>query len=509
MRFENFRNLRDVGAEVAHELNLLLLQVRGDDLALEQALERFEQLERHGDGGAVLEPLDDDRPEPTLELLHRPAKLVKVVVELLNLDVQDVVLQGVELLRRGLEIGENLLHRSGQHLTPRAPHLHALQLVELQHRLREVQDVVAPLQKRVQTREERGVLKLPRVLRRFLPGAALVREVLRLERAADAQRGLQFRHRFGGLDVEDLLRLHERARLRDEVVADFPHQHDDAPGRVVMAAVLPHQQNAVHDWPEQLRERGELVPERQLLEVRVERFQEPHVIVRLDARFADVLAQTLKRREVGGFRQLEHLDDFQDARAAQLLVDRVQVRGFVRPELQFRERTGVVPFLKRRLGVRLQDALDLACPGDHRRLQRVDLVGVRFRLRLLPGARRVGDGVSGNAVVLLAGRGALHRAAVAGPGAHPPRLRGGQREQRLAFGLADGHVHVGDELVQVLHHLLGDHLRPPDLVRGVGDHRQEHLVCQNGEVLQRHVAEVAVNHRLVDVVGAQLRLGQL
>ena len=112
MRLENLGNLRDVRAEVAHELDFFLLQISHDDLALEQTLERVEQLERHRDGGAVLEPLDDDRPEPTLELLHRPAKLVKVVVELFNLDVENVVLQRVELLRRGLEIGKDLLHRS-------------------------------------------------------------------------------------------------------------------------------------------------------------------------------------------------------------------------------------------------------------------------------------------------------------------------------------------------------------------------------------------------------------
>ena len=57
-----------------------------------KALERVEQLERGPDGDAVLEPLDDDAAQPTLELLDAGAKLVKVVVEVLRLDVHDIVL---------------------------------------------------------------------------------------------------------------------------------------------------------------------------------------------------------------------------------------------------------------------------------------------------------------------------------------------------------------------------------------------------------------------------------
>ena len=78
--------------EESHQLHLFLLQIRHDDLPLQQTFERVEQLERGADGDAVLEPLDDDTAQSTFELLDARAKLVKVVVEVLRLHVHDIVL---------------------------------------------------------------------------------------------------------------------------------------------------------------------------------------------------------------------------------------------------------------------------------------------------------------------------------------------------------------------------------------------------------------------------------
>ena len=179
---EDGLHLFQISPEESHQLHLFLLQIRHDDLALQQTLERVEQLERGADGDAVLEPLDDDAAQPTFELLDARAKLVKVIVEVLRLDVHDVVFNLVKLLQRLFEIGVDLPDVRGQRLAFRAANLHALQLVELKRRLRQVENIVAPFEKRVQPGEESGVLKLPRILRRITRRSAFVLEVKRLER---------------------------------------------------------------------------------------------------------------------------------------------------------------------------------------------------------------------------------------------------------------------------------------------------------------------------------------
>mmetsp|Transcript_9872 Transcript_9872/g.40457 ORF Transcript_9872/g.40457 Transcript_9872/m.40457 type:complete len:831 (+) Transcript_9872:10660-13152(+) len=153
LRVEYGLHLPEVGAEEAHQLHLLLLQIRHDDLALQQTFERVEELKRGADGDAILEALDDDGTEPPFELLDHGPELVKVVVKLLRLHVHHVVLNLVKLLQRLDKIGVDLPNVRGQRLALRASNLHALELVELQHRLRQVEDVVAPLEKRVQPGE--------------------------------------------------------------------------------------------------------------------------------------------------------------------------------------------------------------------------------------------------------------------------------------------------------------------------------------------------------------------
>ena len=95
------------------------------------------------------------------------------------------------------------------------------------------------------------------------------------------------------------------------------------------------------------------------------------------------------------------------------------------------------------------------------------------------------DGVSGNAVVLLAGRGALHRAAVAGPGAHPPRLRGRQREQRLAFGCNPPNATVYFVTVRMSQRGL---VMADDRVEPIGD-----IQCTIGAGIEVHGAKSVVS----------------
>ena len=60
---------------------------------------------------------------------------------------------------------------------------------------------------------------------------------------------LELLYRLRRFHLEDLLALHELLRLHDEVVADLTHQHHDAPGRVVVMAVLPYQQPGDYTRP--------------------------------------------------------------------------------------------------------------------------------------------------------------------------------------------------------------------------------------------------------------------
>lgn len=69
-----------------------------------------------------------------------------------------------------------------------------------------------------------------------------------------------------------------------------------------------------------------------------------------------------------------------------------------------------------------------------------------------------------------------------------------QGQERLALGLADGHVHVRDELVHVLQDLLRHHFGPPVLVARIGQQRKEHLLRHCGQLLEGNVPEVAVEN---------------
>ena len=244
-----------------------------------------------------------------------------------------------------------------------------------------------------------------------------------------------------------------------------------------MVRVLPHEHHEVHDGLEQLHEAFELVlVVLQLGEVLIQRLQKQQVVVRLHPGVSHLLAELLERGEVRALRELEHLDHLADLRPGELLVNRVEIRRLVLPKLQLRQRPRVLAVVPRQrlLRVRPQHVLDLPGPRDDRGLQDVDLIR-RRRVRAPGGRVR-----------------ARRR----------PRRR--HRQQRLPLCLADGDVHAGDELVHVLHHLARDHLRPPVLVPRVRQHRQEDLLRDGGQMLERDVAEISEDDFRVDVIGVQL-----
>mmetsp|Transcript_27983 Transcript_27983/g.68378 ORF Transcript_27983/g.68378 Transcript_27983/m.68378 type:complete len:337 (+) Transcript_27983:2342-3352(+) len=132
------------------EVGVLLLQVREDNLPLEESLKRVEELEAAEHRRAVVKGLHNDGREAPLELVDVATKGVEVVIKLLVLDVHDIV-GGILEDSRGIEeLGVDLLHRRREGLALGAAHLDLLELGELHDGLHEVEDVVAPLEKGVE-----------------------------------------------------------------------------------------------------------------------------------------------------------------------------------------------------------------------------------------------------------------------------------------------------------------------------------------------------------------------
>ena len=132
------------------------------------------------------------------------------------------------------KVGVDLADGRGERTLLVAADLDALEPLELHDRLAEVEQVMAALQEGVETREERRVLDAPRVLRHLVVGSALVVKVYGLEGATHLERDHEPLHGLLRLNLEELLRRDEGARLRDQVVADLAHEHHEARGRVVV-----------------------------------------------------------------------------------------------------------------------------------------------------------------------------------------------------------------------------------------------------------------------------------
>ena len=181
-------------------------------------------------------------------------------------------------------------------------------LLERDDDLRHLEHVVAALEEGVEAKEERVVLDAPRVLRALGIGRRLVVEVDALEVAADAERRLELGDGAARLlfrdQVEDLLAAHELDGSVDDRVAHLADDDDEARGRVVELGVLPDEQQDVHDGAEELGELLEVVRRVEALEPLLERAQVLAVVVRLEPRGEDLLAEL---REGLAVRALGHV----------------------------------------------------------------------------------------------------------------------------------------------------------------------------------------------------------
>ena len=94
---------------------------------------------------------------------------------------------------------------------------------------------MAALQEGVEPHKEGAVLEAPGIGRALLRRLRLVVEVGALERDAVLEAHLEVLHRvLGLLDVlEERLAADEVLRLRDDGVAQLPHEHDEPGGGVV------------------------------------------------------------------------------------------------------------------------------------------------------------------------------------------------------------------------------------------------------------------------------------
>mmetsp|Transcript_12554 Transcript_12554/g.15115 ORF Transcript_12554/g.15115 Transcript_12554/m.15115 type:complete len:324 (-) Transcript_12554:12-983(-) len=222
----------------------------------------------------------------------------------------------------------------------------------------------------------------------------------------------------------------------------------------------------MHNRLEQLHQTGELIAQVQPFEVLAERLQVVDIVVSLDTRLGDLLAKTVERGEVSALCDLKDLDDLADLWPAQLLVNGVKVLSLGSPEVELDQWSRILSILECCFGVGLEYIFNLTCPCNDRALQYVNTLLVASVCALLSiGA-----------------------------------FAWWQRQQGLSLCLADGHVNVSDELVQVICDLLADNLRPALLVPRVTQERQIDLLGYCTEMFKGTVVKLAVQNLFADVL---------
>ena len=306
------------------EDDVLLLELVKDVRAVQQTLETIQQLEPSEDGIAVIETLGEDGGKPTLELLDLVPELIEIAIEPLLVDVHDLVFNSLEALNGLLEFLKDLLDGLRECLSLGSSDLDVIELVELDDGLGEMKDIVAPLEEVIEAHEQRVRCQLPGALR-----FCLVEEVGVLELCADIDGGLQL---IGGIprviiqQREDQRSRNILPRLLDNRVAYLPDQDNEPRRRLVVLAVVPDQQDQMHDREEELMERREITRwVQKILKPRKQDLDEGVGVVGLDLGLLDFFLELLEGLEVGAFALEQELQDLLDALGLELLVDAVKV----------------------------------------------------------------------------------------------------------------------------------------------------------------------------------------
>ena len=176
-------------------------------------------------------------------------------------------------------------------------------------------------------------------------------------------------------------------------------------------------------------------------------FKESGVLVGFNSGLVNLPLEFGEGVDVGAFAPFQKSQDAFDFYRLKLIINGVQVVGFVFPELQLDHRSWVVSILEGLLGFQLKHVLYLLCPCDNASFKNVGLVLLRS------------VGVN----YLLVGEG----------------------EEGPAFGETNHNIVVSDEVVEPFHEILGDQVRPALLVVGVLHDWADDLIADIVHVLEK------------------------
>lgn len=140
---------------------MLLLELILDDGSVEETIEGVQKLELANDGIAVIETLGENGSKSSLEFLDALAELVEVVIEGSLFNVHDVVGDLHELLDGNIELSVDLDDGVGKSLTLGVTDLNLLKLLELDHSVGQVHDVLASLLEGIQSNKESVLSDFP------------------------------------------------------------------------------------------------------------------------------------------------------------------------------------------------------------------------------------------------------------------------------------------------------------------------------------------------------------
>lgn len=158
-----------------------------DDRSVQKSFERIEQFESTMNGVAIIESLSDHGSQSSFQLFDLRSELVKIVIELLVLNVHNVVIQGLELVHSLLEFHEDLLQSFSQGFTLGTSEFNLSQLVELHDGVGQMQNVVTSFKEGIQSHKQGIGGQLPGVL-----SFGLILEIGIFELSAHINGGGQF-----------------------------------------------------------------------------------------------------------------------------------------------------------------------------------------------------------------------------------------------------------------------------------------------------------------------------
>mmetsp|Transcript_2360 Transcript_2360/g.7767 ORF Transcript_2360/g.7767 Transcript_2360/m.7767 type:complete len:407 (-) Transcript_2360:492-1712(-) len=359
--------------------DVLRFQVALNEVAFEQVGKGVDQFKCRSDRRAVVESHVENPTEDLLQPLDGLRERREVGRKLGLRDVKDVIPAGLPLVELSQEVAVNICDIRCELMPFVAADVNALETVKVRDRLDQIQQVIASLKKGVQPREERGVLKLPRVVGAFSRGLHVVLVVDRFELGTDAKCLVKARDGLGRVVFKKRRRVNVILRLINHVIADLADEHRHTWRGVVVFGMLPHHEQQVHDGWEEFGHLVKVVKAPQILEVGHQWVEELDVVSCLRLSGAHLCDERREGGEVRTLGHFEHLHYLADVGALELLHNALQIASLLHPKLDALHRAWIAATLQYALRVGLEHSLDLVGPGDDSRLEHVDAVLVLGR----------------------------------------------------------------------------------------------------------------------------------